>query len=99
MRNTPGTTPRAAAETLALQALAWLMGEDGRAGAFLAATGIGPAALRAQAGSAMLAAAVLDHLLADEALLLDFCGGQGLPPTAIAEARRHLPGGDLPHWT
>lgn len=92
-------TARDKAGTLALEALAWLLDDAGRAGAFLTATGIGPAALRAQAGSEDLAAALLDHLMADEALLLAFCGDRGRPPAAIADARRHLPGGDAPHWT
>ena len=89
--------PRAEAEALALDALAWLGGDTDLTVRFLATTGAEPADLRA--GGAEALAAVLDFLLADEAALLAFCERAGLPPETPARARSALPGGDLPHWT
>src|SRR5437773_1706072 len=61
----------AAAEALALHALAFLAEDPERLGRFLALTGIGPADLKARAGEPEFLGGVLDHLLSDERLLLD----------------------------
>lgn len=83
---------REAAETVALQALGWLAAEPDRLARFLALTGTGPEDLRARAGEPAFLAAVLDHLLADERLLLAFAAEAGLAPEAPAAARARLPG-------
>ncbi len=87
------------AETLALQALGWLAEDEDRLGAFMAYGGLDPGSLRAQAADPMLHAAVLDFLLADEALLLQFCAAAGVKPELPMQARAELPGGDAPFWT
>ena len=78
------------AETLALEALKFLAEDVQRFGGFLAATGIGPAALRAEAASPRVLAAVLDHLMQDEPLLLTFSANAGILAAAIPEAARLL---------
>lgn len=87
------------AQTLALQALAFLAARDDPFTAFLSLSGTDPATLRARAAEPEVLAAVLDFLLADEALLVAFCQAEALPFEAPARARASLPGGDLPHWT
>lgn len=87
------------AESLALQALAWLAAEDEAFGAFLAASGSDAGEVRARAAEPELLGSVLDFLLADEALLLRFCAGAGVNPEAPMRARALLPGGDVPDWT
>lgn len=77
---------REEAETLALSALAFLADDAERLGRFLAETGIGPDTLMRQAGTPATMAAVLDHILADESLLLVFAAGAGLKPEQIAAA-------------
>ena len=89
----------AAAEEVARDALIWLAGRPEALGRFLAASGAGPADLRAGVGDPALLGAVLDFLLADEALLRVFAAELGLDPGLPARARAALPGGDLPHWT
>lgn len=84
---------------IAHTALGWLAADPRRIGAFLDATGLAPGDLRALAGTAGFQAAVLDHLLGDERMLLAFCADTGVPPEAPGRARAALPGGDLPHWT
>jgi hypothetical protein len=83
---------REAAEKLAVQALAFIAEEPERLGAFLATTGIGPEAIRDAAREPGFLGGVLDHMLADESLLLAFADGAGLDPAAIARARRTLGG-------
>ncbi len=89
--------PREAAELLAIQALAFIAEDPDRLGAFLAASGIGPDAIRAAAREPGFLAGVLDHMLGDESLLLAFAGSAGLDPASIARARRALGGRQWEH--
>ena len=92
-------TQREAAETLALQAMAWLVADDDARAAFLAATGAGPGDLAAGAQHPEFLASVLDFLLGDDARIIAFCDSADLPYTAPLAARAWLPGGDATHWT
>ena len=83
-------------EALARRALAFLAGDPERLGRFLVLTGIGPTELRAHAADPALLGGVLDHLLSDERLLIAFAEASGVPPEAVARARRLLPGAALP---
>jgi hypothetical protein len=73
-----------AAETLALQALTFLLSEPQRLSRFLSLTGMGPETMRAAATSPELQAATLEYLLSDESLLLTFCQEAGVDPVTIA---------------
>jgi hypothetical protein len=75
-----------AAEAIALQGLAFLAGDGPRLGRFLSLTGIGPVELRAMAGTRQLQAAVIEHLLADESLLLVFASETAADPGLLAPA-------------
>lgn len=88
-----------AAQTIALQALGWIAGNDDLFPVFLSATGASLTELRTRAADPLFLAAVLDFLLQEDAWVLDFCGQNGVPPTSLQAARAALPGGDLPHWT
>jgi hypothetical protein len=78
------------AESIALSALAFLAGDLQRLGRFLALTGMGPGDLRAEAHTPRVLAAVLDHLLRDESLLLVFTAGHGVAPELIGPAHALL---------
>lgn len=81
------------------QALVWLAGEPEALGAFLAASGAGPADVRARASEPEFLGFVLDHLLQSDALVLGFARDAGLAPETPARARAALPGGYAPDWT
>jgi hypothetical protein len=83
------------AETLALEALAWLAGQDGLLPAFLAASGLEAGQIAAAAAQPEFLAGVLDFLLQDDAWVMGFCEARGLPYTAPAQARAALPGGAI----
>jgi len=83
---------RSHAETLGLEALAFLAADDEVFPRFVALTGLGLDALRAGAGDPAFLGGVLDFILADEPLLLAFAAAQGLKPEAIIRLRRRLPG-------
>ncbi len=87
------------AETMALQALAWLLGQDDLVGVFLNATGADQGQLASLAGDAVFLGAVLDFLMEDDARVIGFCDGAGLPYPSVLQARQALPGGQIPNWT
>jgi hypothetical protein len=67
-------------ETLALQALAVVIGDDVLRGRFLDLTGFDAETLRARAGEADVLAAVLDFLAGHEPDLLRVADMLGVPP-------------------
>ena len=83
-------------DDIALKALAFLAEDGERVARFLAASGLDPQSLRAAAAEPGFARAVLDHVAGDEALLLDFCAGEGLAPERVSAAWQRLCG--TPHW-
>jgi hypothetical protein len=84
--------PDADAESVAIQALSFLAADPARLGRFLAATGIGPAEIRAAARQPSFLAGVLDHLADDESAMLAFAQETGHPPELVARARAVLSG-------
>ena len=80
------------AEVTALQALAFLAADEDRLARFLAASGTDAATLRDQAGSRDLAVAILDFMLSDEVLLLEFCGHESIDPRNMLRMRHSLGG-------
>jgi Protein of unknown function (DUF3572) len=81
------------AAALALQGLAFLAGDEHRLSRFLSLTGMGENDIRAAAVTAELQAAVLEHLLLDESLLLVFAAETGVDPASITPAHAVLTGG------
>ncbi|MEM9249914.1 MAG: DUF3572 domain-containing protein [Pseudomonadota bacterium] len=87
------------AETLALEVLGWLAGEDDLLPVFLGSTGTSLTDLKERASDPEFLGAVLDFVVMDDAWVLAFSEAKAVPPTALSEARALLPGGNLPHWT
>jgi hypothetical protein len=83
-------------ETVALQALAFLVEDEERLSRFLGLTGIEMTALRGIATDKAGLGAVLDYLLNWEPLLLEFAAAVELAPEAVLRARADLPG--APSW-
>jgi len=87
------------AEIRALSVLAWLVGNDELLPVFLNATGADEADLRARAGESEFLGSVLDFLMMDDAWVMEYCDGAGLPYEAPMRARHALPGGKDVSWT
>ncbi|UWQ57367.1 DUF3572 domain-containing protein [Leisingera caerulea] len=87
------------AETLALQALAWLAGNDELLPVFLGATGASEADLRARAAEPEFLGSVLDFLTMDDNWVMQFCDSHGLDYEMPLLARMSLPGGAQVNWT
>ena len=92
-RATVSTAARTSAETLALQALAWIAAEPDRLSGLMATTGLWPDEVRARASDPVFLGGVLDFLLGDEAQLLAFCEEIEIAPELPARLRAALPGG------
>ena len=90
-----GSARRDAAEALAVEALVFLAAEPERLGRFLAVTGIGPEAIRAAAAEPNFLAGVVEHVIGDERLLLEFAAHAQINPAEVARASAALGGPDL----
>jgi hypothetical protein len=86
------STGRESAETIAIAALGFLAADPERLTRFLALSGLGPHNLRQAATSPGFLAAVLDHLAADERLLVAFAATQDVDPGVVTRARDALSG-------
>lgn len=90
---------RQSAETLALNALGWLAGQDDLLMVFLGSTGATQSDLAERAGDPVFLGAVLDFLMMDDAWVVAFCDAQSLPYESVMMARVALPGGEQVNWT
>jgi hypothetical protein len=88
----PSSAAREAAEIFAIQALAFIAEEPQRLDTFLNATGLTVDRLRESASTPGFLAGVLDHMLADESLLMAFADSVAIDPADIARARGALGG-------
>lgn len=87
------------AETLALKALGWLVGNEDLLPVFLGASGATEADLRARTSDPAFLGAVLDFLMLDDAWVVAFCDAHGVAYESPMMARAALPGGAQMHWT
>jgi hypothetical protein len=83
---------REAAETLAIQALAFIAEDPERLGGFLAITGIDSGEIRDAAREPHFLAGVLEHMLGNESLLIAFAESAGIDPDDVARAHDALGG-------
>jgi hypothetical protein len=82
--------PERSAQTIALEALGWVLTDQPRAERLLALTGLTPEALRHGLGDRAVLAAVLEFLAGHEADLVAAAVALDLPPERIAAAAREL---------
>jgi hypothetical protein len=87
------------AETVALQALGWLAGNEDLLPVFLGATGASEADVRSGASDPAFLGGLLDFLMMDDAWVISFCDSVSMPYERIMQARYALPGGEQVSWT
>lgn len=90
---------RESAHVLGLQVLGWMAGRQEVIEGFLAQSGATAAQLRAEAQNPAMLRAVLDHVMLNDAWVLDCAAALGEPPEALGMARAVLGGGDRMNWT
>jgi hypothetical protein len=78
------------AEMLAVRALAFIAEDEDRLGGFLASTGLALQSIRDAAREPDFLAGVLEHMLADENLVIAFADSVGIDPAEVARARHML---------
>jgi hypothetical protein len=81
------------AEGLAISGLAFLASDVERLEPFLSLSGLSPHNVRAAASDPGFLRAVLEHIVADESLLLAFSANEQLSPDQILRALQRLGGG------
>ncbi len=87
------------AEVRALSVLIWLVGNEELLPVFLGATGASESDLRVRAGESEFLGSVLDFVMMDDAWVMAYCDGEGLPYETLMRARQALPGGADVNWT
>ena len=80
------------AETLALQAITFLAGDDERISRFMAVSGMDRDGLIQATADKTVLAGIMDYILSDDSLLIEFAEGAGISPEEAMLARSHLPG-------
>ena len=79
---------------LAVQALSFIAEEPERLAGFLNATGLTAEGIRTAARERDFLAGVLEHMLANESLLIAYADSAGIDPNEVARARNRLGGGN-----
>lgn len=90
---------RDSAETVALQALGWLAGQEELFPVFLGSTGASLDEVARRAAEPEFLASVLDFILMDDQWVMQFCDSAGLAYDRLLPLRALLPGGAGPNWT
>ncbi|MEI9932371.1 MAG: DUF3572 domain-containing protein [Rhizomicrobium sp.] len=80
------------AATVALKGLAWLVNSGDTLDRFLELSGLDRTALRTRADEPEFLVSLLDFLLTNEALLVDFCGDTSIDARTVHMARHVLSG-------
>jgi hypothetical protein len=80
------------AQAIAQSVLLFLLEDPSRTHSLLDASGLDPSTLRKRAGDPELLTFVLDHVLADESLLLAFCANAQMKPETLTAAAHILSG-------
>ncbi len=78
------------AEALALRAVAYLAADQKRLSRLMALAGLAPPDLYERLESRIFLTGILDFVLGDEAMVLDFASEAGLPPDSVGRARARL---------
>ncbi len=81
------------AESVAVRAITFLTEDEDRIRRFLDLTGLTPSGLEVAAARRDFLRAVLEHLLADESLLMTFAANAALNPATVRQAHRILDSG------
>ena len=89
----------AAAETLALQVVGWLVSNEELLPVFLGATGASEQDLRDRISDPVFLGSVLDFLMMDDTWVVEFCEQAQLEYERPMQARQMLPGGAQVNWT
>ena len=83
---------KAIAEQMAINALQFLTSESDKLERFMSLSGLDPETLRASSADETFLAAILEYLMGDESLLLEFASEYAIPPENIATAMHTLTG-------
>lgn len=87
------------AQTVALNALAWLAANEELLPVFMGASGVSGDDLKGRAGEPDFLGSVLDFVMMDDSWVIAFCDSSGTGYDTPRRARMALPGGEEVSWT
>lgn len=87
------------AETIAIQVLGWLAGNEELLPVFLGATGASTDEMRTRLQDAEFLGSVLDFVMMDDSWVVEFCDANDMAYDLLMRARQTLPGGAQVNWT
>jgi hypothetical protein len=87
------------AETLGLQALSWLAGNEELLLVFQGSSGVSVDNFREGARDPAFLGSVLDFIMMDDAWVVQCCDAIGVNYNSLMQARQALPGGEQVNWT
>jgi len=87
------------AETIALQALGWLVANDDLCPTFLGSSGSSLQDMRDRATDPQFLGSVLEFLTMNDEWIISFCDSAGLGYDMPLRARYALPGSEQVEWT
>lgn len=87
------------AQTVAVQALGWLAGDDELWDVFLGSTGAQIDEVKQGAQDPVFLGSVLDFVMMDDAWVIRACQAISVPNETLMQARQNLPGGQDRSWT
>ena len=87
------------AETIGLQALAWLAANEELLPVFMGASGTSSEDFRERAGEPDFLCSILDFLMMDDAWVVEVCDVMAIGYDQLMVARQSLPGGGHVNWT
>ncbi len=88
-----------AADTLALEALGWMISQADIIERFLGESGLSPGDLATSATEREFLAAVVDFIMTQDDWVVAASDALGLSAARFVELRAALPGGAVPDWT
>ncbi len=87
------------AEIVALQAIAWLVGNEELCQSFLGSSGASAEDMKSRVDEPEFLASVLEFLMLDDGNVISFCDTHGLGYETPMQALYGLPGQGVPNWT
>ena len=83
---------------MALNAIQHIAADEHLLGAFVQQAGVSPDVFRARIMEPEFQAGIMDFIMSDEQVALDFCAAFGHPPESLKQVRRALPGAGMDYY-
>lgn len=87
------------AQTLAVQALSWILDDEDRLFPFLNQSGLAPDEIKNSLSDPQFLGGVIDFVLQNDAWVVECASALDIAPEDMMRLRQSLPGNEEYHWT